>query len=323
MGIKRLNIKCRIRFRKIKQYFKEDIWIIDRNELNKKKARLIKYIRIVLITIRDMGKQSIGIQSVAITFFTLMSFVPMVALIFTVSDNFGLGDYLKGLIYQNFTNQDLIDTLLSYSNNIMNSLNNGTWGIISFLLFIWLVIWMMINVERAFNLIWEVDVSRVFWKRILAYIGIIILSPFVIIIFLAMLPIISRNISELGGNIPYAYTFNRFIFWLLMDGVVSLVLTALFILIPNAKVKFKPAFKAALMTGIAFTVIQYLYIETQVMVTRLNGVYGTFAAIPLFMIWIRIAWLVILIGVEISYAFQHVDDIPNVSLINNKRLLKN
>ncbi|MFA6676156.1 MAG: YihY/virulence factor BrkB family protein [Bacteroidales bacterium] len=270
-----------------------------------------------------MGKQSIGIQSVAITFFTLMSFVPMVALIFTVSDNFGLGDYLKGLIYQNFTNQDLIDTLLSYSNNIMNSLNNGTWGIISFLLFIWLVIWMMINVERAFNLIWEVDVSRVFWKRILAYIGIIILSPFVIIIFLAMLPIISRNISELGGNIPYAYTFNRFIFWLLMDGVVSLVLTALFILIPNAKVKFKPAFKAALMTGIAFTVIQYLYIETQVMVTRLNGVYGTFAAIPLFMIWIRIAWLVILIGVEISYAFQHVDDIPNVSLINNKRLLKN
>ena len=78
--------------------------------------------------------------------------------------------------------------------------------------------------------------------------------------------------------------------------------------IPNADVSYSNALRAALFSGIAFTIVQYMYLETQVFVTRLNGIFGAFAAVPLFMVWINIGWYIILMGAELSYAFQHVDD---------------
>jgi membrane protein len=82
--------------------------------------------------------------------------------------------------------------------------------------------------------------------------------------------------------------------------------------IPAAKVRTHCAFKAALIAGIGFTAVQYLYLETQVMVAKQNAIYGVLAAIPLFMIWLNIGWSIILYGAELSYSFQHVNHLnPN------------
>ena len=87
-----------------------------------------------------------------------------------------------------------------------------------------------------------------------------------------------------------------------------LTLSVMYKFIPNAPVNYADALRAALPASIAFTVMQYMYLETQVFVTRLNTIFGAFAAVPLFMVWINIGWFIILIGAELSYAFQHVDD---------------
>ena len=68
-----------------------------------------------------------------------------------------------------------------------------------------------------------------------------------------------------------------------------------------------PAFKAALIAGIGFTAVQYLYLETQVLVAKQNAIYGVLAALPLFMIWLNLGWTIILYGAELSYAFQHAN----------------
>ena len=78
--------------------------------------------------------------------------------------------------------------------------------------------------------------------------------------------------------------------------------------IPNATVRYSSALRAAVPAAIAFTTVQYMYLETQVLVTRLNAIYGAFAAVPLFMVWINIGWFIILIGAQLSYAFQNVDN---------------
>jgi len=90
--------------------------------------------------------------------------------------------------------------------------------------------------------------------------------------------------------------------------VAILTFSAMYKFIPNAKVDYSNALRAAVLSGAAFTVVQYLYLETQVFVTRLNAIYGAFAAVPLFMVWINMGWFIILIGAELSYAFQHVDN---------------
>ena len=92
--------------------------------------------------------------------------------------------------------------------------------------------------------------------------------------------------------------------WVIFFSVVVLVLSAMYKFIPTAFVQYRFAFKAAIVAGLAFTGLQYLYVETQLLVTRLNGVYGTVAAIPLFMLWLRYGWLIILYGAEFSHSFQ-------------------
>ena len=73
---------------------------------------------------------------------------------------------------------------------------------------------------------------------------------------------------------------------------------------------YRHALKAAIVSGILFTGVQYLYLETQVMVAKQSAVYGVLAAIPLFMIWLNIGWSIVLYGAELSYAFQNVNHAP-------------
>ena len=101
--------------------------------------------------------------------------------------------------------------------------------------------------------------------------------------------------------------FKTILSWVLFAVIATFTFSAMYKFIPNSPVDYGSALRAAMYSGVAFTIMQYLYLETQVFVTRLNGIYGAFAAVPLFMIWINIGWFIILIGAELSYAFQHVD----------------
>lgn len=293
-------------YEKVVNFFTSDLWMLDKSNVGKVKYRFLRQIKVVYITIRDFGKQNMGIHAVSLSFFTTMAFIPFVAVVFSLTNGFGLGSYLKNLLYQNFTNQELIDTILGFAENIINTSQKGPYGFLSFLAFVWLVIWLMLCVERAFNKIWKVEKARELWKRFTAYIAILLLSPFVIILFLSMAVAISSGIKSLGLDIEFFDT-SKVLVWFSFLVVATLIITCLFVFIPNAKVKFLPAFKGAVLTALAFTLVQYLYLETQIFFSRLNGVYGVFAAVPLFMIWVNIGWFVILIGSNISYALQNVD----------------
>ena len=125
-----------------------------------------------------------------------------------------------------------------------------------------------------------------------------------------------------SGTIMYSNLFNNLglgktifsdlpdiIYWLIFYVIGAFTLSAMYKYIPNTEVKYEHALRAALMSGLAFTVLQYLYLETQIFVGRLSTVYGTLAAIPLFMFWLKSGWMIILIGAEVSYAFQHVKNL--------------
>ena len=120
--------------------------------------------------------------------------------------------------------------------------------------------------------------------------------------------IYSRLLSFIGFDFVGFSTIKTILSWLLFAVLASLTFSAMYKFIPNAEVRYKNALLASFFSGTAFTVMQYLYLETQLFVTRLNAIYGAFAAIPLFMVWINIGWFIILIGAQLSYAFQHVDN---------------
>ena len=293
---------------RLKRFIRDDIWTLELENLSKARARFIKYLKVMMITIKTFSSEKIGFQAVALSFFSTMSVIPFVAIVFAITGGFGLADKLKEFLYDYFNNsQQIIDTVLGFAQNIIDTAQSSAVGLVSALLFFWIVIWMMMSVEKVFNNVWRVQKSRNLFKRLSVIIAMLFVSPFIVMVFFGGSFVYSHALGYLGLNIESFNTFKTILSWTLFGTLATFTFSAMYKFIPNARVDYPNALRAAAYSGIAFTVMQYLYLETQVFVTRLNGIYGAFAAVPLFMIWINIGWFIILIGAELSYAFQHVD----------------
>lgn len=293
---------------RLKHFFRNDIWTIDLEDLSKAKARFIKYMKVMLITIKTFANERIGFQSVALSFFSTMSVVPFIAIMFAITGGLGLADRLKELLYAYFDNsQQTIDTMLGFADNIINNAQKGAMGLVSAMMFASIVIWLMLNVEKVFNNVWMVKKSRNIFKRISFILALVILSPFVVMVFFTGSFVYSNVFEYLGLDYEGLTGFKTLVSWLLFAVVVTFTLSGMYKFIPNAHVEYASALRASIPTALIFTLVQYTYLETQVFVTRLSTVFGTFAAVPLFMIWINIGWFIILIGAQLSYAFQNVD----------------
>lgn len=294
---------------RLKRFFRDDIWTLEMENLSKARARFIKYMKVMMITIKTFSSEKIGFQAVALSFFSTMSVVPFIAIVFAITGGFGLADKLKEFLYDYFNNsQQTIDMVLGFAQNIIDTAQSGVLGLVSAFLFLWIVIWMMMNVEKVFNNVWRVQKSRNLFKRLSVILAMLFVSPFIVLVFFGGSFVYSHALSYLGLDIEELTAFKTILTWALFGVIATLTFSAMYKFIPNAQVNYQDALRAAAFSGIAFTVMQYLYLETQVFVTRLNGIYGAFAAVPLFMIWINIGWFIILIGAELSYAFQNVDN---------------
>ncbi|MDE5891039.1 MAG: YihY/virulence factor BrkB family protein [Bacteroidales bacterium] len=294
---------------RLRHFFSDEIWRIDPEELSRAKANFIKNVKVIMITIKTFSTEKIGFQAVALSFFGTMAVVPFVAVAFAVTDGFGLSDILKTMLYTNFSgHQDIIDTLLTFANNIIETAQSSTMGLISALLFVWLVIWMMICVEKVFNNVWRVRKSRNFFKRLGFYLAILFIAPFVMLLFFSSSIVYTNAFKSIGLDVENMVMLSSMLTWIIFYAIATLTFSAMYKFIPNYNVRYGHAFRAALISGFAFTVLQYLYLETQIFVTRLNMVYGAVAAIPLFMFWMNFGWFIILFGAELSYAFQNVDN---------------
>ena len=294
---------------KLKNFLRDGIWELELEELSKARARFIKYMKVLIITIKTFSAEKIGFQAVALSFFSTMSVIPFIAIVFAVTGGLGLADKLENFLYGYFYNsQQTLDFIVGAADNIINTSLGGGMGLVSGLLFVWIVIWMMLSVERVFNNVWRVRKSRNIFKRISYIIAMLIIAPFVMLVFFSGNILYSHLLESIGLDPETFGIVKTLLSWTLFAVIVTFTFSAMYKFVPNADVKYGNALRAAIPAAIAFTVVNYVYLETQVFVTRLNAIYGVFAAVPLFMVWINVGWYLILIGSELSYAFQHVDN---------------
>ena len=294
--------------KRLRDFIKEDIWDVEMEELSRAKARFIKYMKVLLITIKTFSGEKIGFQAVALSFFSTMSVVPFLAIVFAVTGGLGLADKLTCFLYEYFNNsQQAIDMVLSFAQNIIDTAQSSAMGLVSALMFVFIVVWMMLNVERVFNNVWRVPTSRNIFRRLSIIIPMLLVAPFVVLVFFGGSILYSHALTSLGLDVEEFNIFKNILTWVLFGLVAAITFSAMYKFIPNAHVEYGSALRASIPAALAFTLVQYTYLETQVFVSRLSTVFGAFAAVPLFMIWINIGWFIILIGAQLSYAFQNVD----------------
>ena len=287
----------RTKVRTAGSFVRNDVWNVDLDGLGRWSRSATKTLRIVLLTMKTFSSQKIGFQSVALSFFCTMAAVPFVAVAFAVTKGVGLADKLEAFLTTSFPHSpEVIQYVMTYADNILAKATSSTLGLISAAFFIWLVIWMMLCVETVFNNVWKVRKSRSLYVRIWRDAAIVVISPFLML-------------SLYGGAILLSGVMHvGLIKWPLILIISTLTFSAMYKFIPNTKVYYENALKASFFSGIAYTLIQFVYVESQIFLTRLSGIYGAVAAIPFFMFWLNFSWYVILVGAELSYAFQNVND---------------
>ena len=288
------------------KFITEGIWNLDLNDFGKAKRKFIKYLKVALITVKEAGVNKLGLYAFSLSFFSTMSMVPFVAVAFAITDGFGLKEYLQNMLLEYFSsNKEMVQLIIQFAENIVAISQQDAFGIISLVFFIGTILWLILNVEKCFNKIWKAERGRSIAKRFLYYFGILIVAPLLLTMFLSVSLVFTSTLRTFGLEIKYFESVGFILQWGALYGIVALLFTILYKYVPNVKVKFSAAFFAALISALAFVVWQYLYVETQVFVSRMNSVYGAFAAIPLFLIWMNVSWTIILIGAEISHAYQY------------------
>ncbi|MCI1779896.1 MAG: YihY/virulence factor BrkB family protein [Bacteroidales bacterium] len=293
-----------------------DIWHINLEDFGKAKRNLIRYIKVAIVTVKETKTVRLGMFAVNLSYFSGMAIIPFAAVALVLTKGVGIENVLQSLLMKAFSgNQEVIKYVLHYADNIIIYSRKGLFGVISFITLLWFVMALMMNVEKSFNRIWKAERRRPLGKRVLYYFGILLVAPFIVLIFLTLfVSFLTSGLALLGIN----RETGKVVQWLIFYGMIVLAFTGMFKYIPNVDVHFSAAFNSALITAFAFTVLQYLYIGTQIMVSKMNAVYGAFAAIPLFLIWNNIGWTIILIGAEISHAFQYVKERKEDLCLQNK-----
>ena len=290
----------------IVSFFTHDMWLVKHEDLGKWKSRMLRDAKIVYLMMDTFSDQKIGFQVTALAYQSMMSVVPFLAIAFYLTAGVGLSDQLADFLYANVNNERLIGALLNAANNILTTAQSGLFGFISMLSFIWILIWLMLSVRRVFNNVWKVEKEQNFLRSLGIGFGVLLLSPFVILLFFSGTVLYSQVLTLIfPGDFFLSEQVRSLLSWALFAVIATLPMSLTFNWIPGAKVPYPHASDRASIAGIGFTLIQYLYLETQVMVAKQSAVYGVLAAIPLFMVWLNFGWTIILYGAELSYAFQN------------------
>ena len=315
---------------KLVKFLRKDIWRIRLADLPDRKALFIKIQRIIILTVRGFKNDNCGIRASALTFYTLLSFVPMLAILFGIFKGFGLQATLEELIVENFQeHQEVIAQVVEYSNTLLANTQGGIIAGIGVVLLLWSVVKLLNSVEETLTDIWKVQYPRSFTRKFTNYLAILFLAPLALIISSGATIFVKLQLESLSEHfelLGFISTIITIILQFLPFIVIWSLFTLMYIMMPNVKVKFKSAIYAAIIAGSIYQLTQFLFVTFQVGAASYNAIYGSFAVLPLFLFWIQISWIIFLFGAEISFALQNIShyefeaDSKNISIDQKNKI---
>ena len=292
-------------------FINTDIWRIRKKDFPRMKYFLIKQLRILLLATRGFGQDQCPLRASALTFYSILSIVPVVAMAFGIAKGFGFQEMLENQLMEKFSGQeDVMIRVVDFAHSLLENTKGGMIVGIGIIVLLWTVIKLLAHIEGSFNDIWEVKKSRSYGRKFSDYLSIMLISPLLIIMSSSATVFITTKIALITEKVALIGMFSPMIFFMLKlipYFLVWILFIFTYILMPNTKVNFSAGFIGGIIAGTIFQAAQLAYILFQVGVAKYNAIYGSFAALPLFLIWMQFSWLIVLFGAEISFSYQYVD----------------
>lgn len=295
-------------FRTAYRFIVHDVWRITETELSKNKRITYRLLKVLVISVRRITQDNLVIRASALTYSILFALVPMIALFVAIGKGFGVENMIQEKLEEALVAQkELIPTILDFVEKYLESTQGGLFIGIGIFILLFSVLNFFSQVERTFNSIWEVKKSRSIMLQITSYFSALFFIP----VFMVLSGGLSIYLNNLIAELQLQYILSpvtRFGMKFMPYFISWLIFSFMYIAIPNTRVNFKSGAIAGIIAGTAFQFFQNIYINGQVYLSRYDVVYGSFAAIPLLLLWIQISCLIILLGAEISYASQNLQN---------------
>lgn len=292
------------------KFLDADIWRLQASKLPRGQSFWIRHLRIFLLALRKFNLNKCELRASALTYYSLLSIVPVVALAFAVAKGFGFEKMLaQELMAKLHGHEETAQLIIGFAQSLLENTRGGALAGVGIIVLFWSVIKVLGNIEKSFNDIWGVRMARTVGRKLADYLSVMIICPVLLIIASSATLMLTTQITALLERLSFlGYLADALVFGLklLPYGVIWLVFTFLYVFMPNTKVELKSALLGGIFAGTIYQIVQLAYIYFQIGVANYGAIYGSFAALPLLLVWLQLSWLIVLLGAEISFAHQNV-----------------
>lgn len=286
----------------------ELIWNINETSLGKGRKWLYHILKFLIIIIESFTKGNLMNYASALTYSSMMAAVPVLAIVFAVARGFGFGELIEDNVRESLQmNPGITDHILEFIDSYLQNTHSGVFIGVGLIMLLYIIFSLTSNIEVAFNAIWHVGNSRNVYRRFTDYVSVFFLLPIAIIVSSG----ISLFLMTFKSILPDYQLVSNTIQWLLKitpSFLLTFALMLLYKLMPNTPVKFRHVIIPSILAAAIFQAVQYFYLLYQIKLSSYNAIYGSFAAIPFFMLWLQISWTICLVGARMCYASQNMED---------------
>ena len=286
---------------KAKRFLTRELWDLEPESFSRARRLGLKFLRVCTLVVQGFKEDMCPIHASALTFISVMALVPFLVILFAIAKGFGFEQASELLLQRT---AEMPETFQQAVHNIVvtvESASAGTLGSVGTALFLWIAIKMLSSIEDTFNLVWGIKTPRTLIDKIRNYIVIMVAAPVLLIVASAGMPVI----VGLAGRLEWMGPLLTLGLQIVPVFTMALAFTIIYIFLPNTKVKFSAAFTGAFVAALLAVLFQLAIIKLGVGVSKYNKIYGTLAAIPLFLFWVQMSWMILLMGAEVAFSVQN------------------
>ena len=298
-------------FPKITDFIQSHIWELPLDQLPRWQSPLIKQVRVLILAFKGFNRDKCQLRAAALTFYSILSLIPILAMVFGIAKGFGFEQKLELLLQKKIASRDMvvqegIDWIISKAKLLLESTRGSLIAGVGLIVLMWAATRVLRHIEAALNDIWEIKNSRPWIRNFTDLLSIMVVAPILFILAQSTTVFITAIIQDLSKGMELLG-----LLFLLMKlvpfGLIWLLFTMIYVVVPNTKVNFKSALVAGVIVGTTFQLSQWIFFKSQMGISKYNAIYGSSAFLPLLLIWIQTAWLILLLGAEIAFANQHIN----------------
>ncbi len=292
------------------RFLNTGIWRLQTHKLPPRRSFWITQLRIFLLALRRFNLDKCELRASALTYYSLLSIVPVVALAFAIAKGFGVDKILSEQLMAKMQGQEEVaERIIGFAQSFLENTRGGAIAGVGIIFLFWTVIKVLGNIEKSFNDIWGVKTPRAMGRRLADYLSVMMICPVLLILASSVTVLLTTRVSSMLERLSFLGYLADALIWLLQIlpyGVIWLVFTFIYVFMPNTKVAMKSALWGGILAGTIYQLVQLAYITFQIGVSKYGAIYGSFAALPLFLVWLQLSWLIVLLGAEVSFAHQNV-----------------